>query len=352
MHMKTIYLFAITVIISFSCDRNSVIQGNFSFLVTGNVQGELYPKKMRRGSLGGIARRSTFINEEKKNMNPIILDAGNLFAGDSSGVALIKSYNAMGYDALNVGVEDLSIKNDLKKMKRLANFPFISANIIDKKSGKLAFKPYVIIERNEFKVGIVGLSNNRNINSDYTINDPVVIGKKILKTLARKTRYQVVMFNGAYDQSIQLQKELLEADFIFVSGHKEIPRKTSVYDGGAFIYSVGEYGQSIVSTKISIAHVDSSLKDISMLLEREKFIDETLDLLHGGSSVSVEKMYSGNYDMTQRIKQIKLELQSARDELEKTVNSVEFDFIPLSDFIKDDEKINSIINEENVELNK
>ena len=172
MHMKTICLFAITVIISFSCDRNSVIQGNFSFLVTGNVQGELYPKKMRRGSLGGIARRSTFINEEKKNMNPIILDAGNLFAGDSSGVALIKSYNAMGYDALNVGVEDLSIKNDLKKMKRLANFPFISANIIDKKSGKLAFKPYVIIERNGFKVGIVGLSNNRNINSDYTINQP------------------------------------------------------------------------------------------------------------------------------------------------------------------------------------
>ena len=88
-----------------------------------------------------------------------------------------------------------------------------------------------------------------------------------------------------------------------------------------------------------------------MLLEREKFIDETLDLLHGGSTISLEKMYSGNYDMTQRIKRIKLELQSTREELEKTVNSVEFDFIPLSDSIKDDETINSIINEVNVELN-
>ena len=38
-------------------------------------------------------------------------------------------------------------------------------------------------------------------------------------------------------------------------------------------------------------------------------------------------------------------------ELEKTVNSVEFDFIPLSDSINDDETINSIINEVNVELN-
>ena len=74
-----------------------------------------------------------------------------------------------------------------------------------------------------------------------------------------------------------------------------------------------------------------------MLLEREKFIDETLDLLHGGASISLEKMYSGNYDMTQRIERIRLELQSTREELEKTMNSVEFDFIPLSDFVIEDE---------------
>ena len=82
-----------------------------------------------------------------------------------------------------------------------------------------------------------------------------------------------------------------------------------------------------------------------MLLEREKFIDETLDLLHGGASISLEKMYSGNYDMTQRIKRIRLELQSTREELEKAMNSVEFDFIPLSDLVVEDDKINSIINE-------
>ena len=351
MWKKKICLFAITLIISLSCEKNNVVSGNFSFLVTGNVQGELYPKKMRRGSLGGLARRSTYINKVKKDMNPIILDAGNLFAENTNGAALINSYNKIGYDAFNVGINDLSIKDRIKKMEKLADFPFISANIIDKESGKLAFKPYMIIKRNRFKIGIIGLSNNRNLNTDYTITDPVVAGQKILKALAKNTRYQVVMFNGTLDQSIQLKKGVAEADFIFVSGHKQIPRKTKVHDGGAFTYSVGEYGQSIVSTTINIGHVDSSLKDISMLLEREKFIDETLDLLHGGSTISLEKMYSGNYDMTQRIKRIKLELQSAREELEKTVNSVEFDFIPLSDSIKDDETINSIINEVNVELN-
>ena len=49
--------------------------------------------------------------------------------------------------------------------------------------------------------------------------------------------------------------------------------------------------------------------------------------------------------MTQKIKRIKLELRAARKELENTVNSIEFDFIPMSDMVNEDEKINSIINE-------
>ena len=71
----------------------------------------------------------------------------------------------------------------------------------------------------------------------------------------------------------------------------------------------------------------------------------------GGSNLKIsipltlEEMYSGNYNMAQKIKRIKLELQAARKELENTVNSIEFDFIPLSDMVTEDQKINSIINE-------
>ena len=75
------------------------------------------------------------------NISPIILDAGNLFADNANSTALIKCYNEIGYDAFNVGVEDLSIKDDIKRIEKLADFPFISSNIIDTKSRKLAFKP-------------------------------------------------------------------------------------------------------------------------------------------------------------------------------------------------------------------
>tara|TARA_B100000482_G_C12611739_1_gene299308 strand:+ start:1291 stop:2340 length:1050 start_codon:yes stop_codon:yes gene_type:complete len=333
------------IIVSFSCDDRNVASGNFSFLVTGNVQGELYPKKMRRGSLGGVARRSTYINKVKDDVSPIILDAGNLFIDNTNAKTLIKCYNQIGYNAFNVGVEDLSNVDNINSIIKLANFPFISSNIYEKKSGKLAFKPYTIIEKDKFKIGIIGLTDNSKQNAEFTFSDPIVAGNNILKKVSKKTRYQVIMFNGPYEKCIQLKENLQEADFIFLSGHKEIPRKMRSKKSGAFIYNVGENGQSIVSLKINIGHVDSSLNDISMLLEREKFIDETLDLLHGGASISLEEMYSGNYNMAQKIKRIKLELQAARKELENTVNSIEFDFIPMSDMVTEDQKINSIINE-------
>ena len=40
------------IIVSFSCDDRNVASGNFSFLVTGNVQGELYPKKNAQRKFG------------------------------------------------------------------------------------------------------------------------------------------------------------------------------------------------------------------------------------------------------------------------------------------------------------
>ena len=59
----------------------------------------------------------------------------------------------------------------------------------------------------------------------------------------------------------------------------------------------------------------------------------------------LEEMYAGNYDMTQRIKRIKTELQLAQTELASATNTVEFDYIPLSSSIIDDADIKRIINE-------
>jgi hypothetical protein len=88
-----------------------------------------------------------------------------------------------------------------------------------------------------------------------------------------------------------------------------------------------------------------------MLIEREKFIKETLHLLHRGAAVDIEEMYAGNYIMTQRINSIKTELQLVQTELASATNTVEFDYILLSSNIANDEDIKRIINEEGITVN-
>ena len=60
---------------------------------------------------------------------------------------IINSFNLMGYDAIGIGDDDLSLgKEFLLEISKKANFPFLSSNLVDEESGKLLFPPYVLKE--------------------------------------------------------------------------------------------------------------------------------------------------------------------------------------------------------------
>jgi hypothetical protein len=201
---------------------------------------------------------------------------------------------------------------------------------------------------------VIGLTKNLldNNSDEYELKDPIKTGKNLLDKVASYSDYQVILFNGSFDDAVIARNELLEADFMFISGHRGAPRKTRPPEEGPTLYKVGELGRALVTIKTHVAHIDSSLKDISMLIEREKFIKETLHLLHRGGAVDIEEMYAGNYDMSQRIERIKTELELAQIELASATNTVEFDFIPLSSSIIDDIDIKRIINAASTTVNK
>jgi hypothetical protein len=354
MKYSKLFLTIISGALFFSCTKPRTTVGEFIVVITGNVQGSLQPHKARLNSLGGLARRATFLKDLRAAGNePILLDAGNLFNAKDNSIGLIKCYNEIGYDALNIGAQDLANAINISNLEKTAEFPFISANIIHSRSGKPVFKLFTILERNGFIIAVIGLTNNllENSSGKYGIKDPIQTGKDLLGKLANRSDYQVVLFNGSYDDAVVTRDALVEADFMFISGHGGTPRKTRPPEKGPFLYKVGEFGRALVTIKTHVAHIDSSLKDISMLIEREKFIKETLHLLHGGASISLEEMYAGNHDMTQRIKRIKTELQLAQTELASTTNTVEFDYIPLSSSIIDDADIKRIINEASITVN-
>ena len=62
----------------------------------------------------------------------------------------------MGYDAVNVGEKDLMMGfKFLSDLAQKAKFRILSSNLLDKKTEKAIFSPYVIKEIAGLKIGIL-----------------------------------------------------------------------------------------------------------------------------------------------------------------------------------------------------
>ena len=96
----------------------------------------------------------------------LLLDAGDFFQGRpvgtvSKGRAVIEYMNAIGYDAMTIGNHEFDIMDDdLIETLELANFPILSCNIIDRRTGDLPWYvvPYRIINRLGLRIGIIGFT--------------------------------------------------------------------------------------------------------------------------------------------------------------------------------------------------
>ena len=139
----------------------------------------------------------------------------------------MKCYNLMGYDAFTPGELDLSFgMKEIIRMSKKANFPFLSANLLDNKSRKPIFRSYLIKEVFGIKVGLLGLISKRlplrrspGEKVDFYVADPVETAKQVVAELKNK-QCQVIAVLGHMD--VDEQEMLAQAvpgiQFI-LSGH-------------------------------------------------------------------------------------------------------------------------------------
>ncbi len=71
---------------------------------------------------------------------------------------VIRAHNLMGLDAMAVGAYDLAAGLDeLLRLKALARFPFLCANLVDRERGGPVFPAFHIVERDGWRVGLIGV---------------------------------------------------------------------------------------------------------------------------------------------------------------------------------------------------
>ncbi len=107
----------------------------------------------------GLTRAATLVKEARGEVtNSVLVDNGDLLQGSpmgdymaSKGIKpgeihpVYKAMNQLDYDVGNIGNHEFNYGLEfLKTSLEGANFPYISANVFDKKTGDHYFKPYLI----------------------------------------------------------------------------------------------------------------------------------------------------------------------------------------------------------------
>ena len=164
------------------------------------------------------------IRESKKEV--LLLDAGDLFfkkyaqpaqdqelkMATAKAHLMLESLNVMGYDALGIGDDDLTLgKEFLMDLSKKARFPFLSSNIIDGESGKPMFQPFLIKEVNGFKVGIFSLLSPDSFSgpSDprlkgLTLQNPIETAQRIARDLKAKTDLIILLSHLSYPKDVEM----------------------------------------------------------------------------------------------------------------------------------------------------
>ncbi|MFY8299219.1 bifunctional UDP-sugar hydrolase/5'-nucleotidase UshA [Pseudoalteromonas sp. SS15] len=152
----------------------------------------------------GMSARKTLVdrlrNEAQKNGHAVLLLSG----GDiNTGVPEsdlqyaepdFKGMRLLGYDAMAIGNHEFDNPlHILDKQIEWAQFPILSANILNKSDASHAYQPYTIIEKNGLKIGVIGLTTVDTVkiaNPEYVGHldfiKPSIAAKKVLNDINNK----------------------------------------------------------------------------------------------------------------------------------------------------------------------
>ncbi|HIF5587526.1 TPA: bifunctional UDP-sugar hydrolase/5'-nucleotidase UshA [Vibrio parahaemolyticus] len=202
----------------------------------------------------GMAARKTLIDDLRDEIQAeggsvLLLSGGDINTGVPESDLQdaepdFKGMSKIGYDAMALGNHEFDNPLDvLFKQQDWANFPMLSANIYDKKTGKRLFQPYAMFNKQGIKIAIIGLTTedtaklgNPEFIGQVDFRDPKAEAKELIAEL-KKTENPDLIFAvthmGHYENGnrginapgdVALARYLNEGDLdMIVGGHSQEP---------------------------------------------------------------------------------------------------------------------------------
>lgn len=163
---------------------------------------------------------------DSDNTQYLLVDSGNFLFNTTrlssnrekdkiNAAGISRIYQAMKYDAVNIGPYDLAA--GISTVRQMNNLPWVSANIYDQ-SGQSVFKPYVIKKTEIGNIGIIGLSQQpANLENTYNYKSWQLVLPEILNTLQDRVSCIIVLSSLLQHENREIARKFPSIRIIFTS---------------------------------------------------------------------------------------------------------------------------------------
>ncbi len=301
-----------------------------------------------------MARKVSFLNQlQEVNPDLISVDAGDLLFSvpqpdeqqrqhaQEKMALIIDAYNASGYDAVNLGINDLALGTEfVRQFVDHAEFPLLSANIVDENNDPL-FTPYTIIQRSGRTVGIAGVTAANPFIEDIQVQDPVESAKKVLQQMKGKVDFTVLLASVYNPEANQLRDTDLGYDLIIRSHTPRLSRTLNASEHSLFV-STGTQGRVVQILEVQQHSPDAEVTDLSMEIQRLSFIESRLNEFEAqAGDESLESYYQDSDATLAFIQNMQEQYTSLQQQVEQTSNYAALRVQSLGDQIQDNEKFHN-----------
>jgi 2',3'-cyclic-nucleotide 2'-phosphodiesterase (5'-nucleotidase family) len=211
-----------------------------------------------------VARRATKIAQTRQQGEfSLLLDAGDSLTGDtdparkSQGQTSVTVMNMLGYDAMALGPQDLSLGLAVLQQRMAeAKFAVLSANAAISATGELLAKPYVIRDLGGRKVAIVGLSGG-NGTAEIAVRDPFKTAQTIVAQLAGQADVVILLSHAGETVDQKIADAVPRISLIVSSGPFALAMPWHSEKTGTFIVHADEATSGHAGRRIGIAMLAS-----------------------------------------------------------------------------------------------
>ncbi|MDO9547429.1 MAG: hypothetical protein Q7J65_00495 [Candidatus Marinimicrobia bacterium] len=263
------------------------------------------------------------------------------------GRTMIQSYNKLGYDAYNVSSHDFP--GGFKRVRELENsadFPFISANILDSVSQQPLFKPYIIKKVSRKKFGIIGVTSLLKAPIKGAIIGVITESiNKYLPEIRKQADYIILLAYLERDDEMEFFTQQLDIDFILVSGTFRYSRNLE-NKKGMLVARCGNIGKYAGILKFDLKEPDQQLTDISNLMVQMNYAEKRMNSFKDAAQDRpLEEFYAKDPNILRTIKSLETQIQILQDEIQTSKNPITYDLIDLDESIPDSPEIRSMLND-------